>query len=103
MVSINKYVTKMYAIKIIRVFCPMAGLSLKTQESRLQFCPKAVLPLQTGRSRAISTSKIKKITAIKKNRNEEPRFAVLLGINRCGSFPLLSTPYSLSLSLSLSL
>ena len=32
---------------IIRVFCPRAGLSEQTQESRLQFCPKADLPPQT--------------------------------------------------------
>ena len=28
------------------VFCPRAGLSLKTQEPRLQFCPKTGLPQQ---------------------------------------------------------
>ena len=34
-------------IIIIRVFCPRAGLSLQTQEPRLQYCPKAGLPPQT--------------------------------------------------------
>ena len=34
-------------IIIIRVFCPMADISLQTQEPRSQFCPKARLPLQT--------------------------------------------------------
>ena len=33
--------------------------------------------------------------------NSGTKVAVLLGMNRCGSFPLLSAPYSLSLSLSL--
>ena len=32
---------------IIRVFYPMAGLSLQTLASRLHFCQKAGLPLQT--------------------------------------------------------
>ena len=36
-----------YYIIIIRVFCPRVGLSLQTQEPRLQFCPKAGLPSQT--------------------------------------------------------
>ena len=55
------------------MFCPRTGPSLQTQAPRLQFCPKSGLPLQTP----------------------EPRFAVLLGLNRCGSFPLLSAPHSL--------
>ena len=48
------------------MFCSRAGLSLQTQEPRLQFCPKAGLPLQ----------------------NSGNKVAVLLGINRCSSFPL---------------
>ena len=36
---------------IIRMFCPMAGLSLKTQASRLPFCPMAGLPPQTQEPR----------------------------------------------------
>ena len=60
-------------IIIIRESCPRPGISLQMQEPRLQFCPKRGLPQQT----------------------QEPRVAVLLGINRCGSFPLFSTPHSL--------
>ena len=52
---------------------PKGNLSLPTHKPRLQFSPKAGLPLQT----------------------QKPRFAVLLGINRCGTFPLLSAPHSL--------
>ena len=52
------------------VFCPRAGLSLQTQAPRLQFCPKAGLPSQT----------------------QEPRLQFCQGLNRCGSFPLLSAP-----------
>ena len=55
------------------VFCPRAGPSLQTQAPRLQLCPKAGIPLQT----------------------QEPRLQVLLGMNRCGSFPFLSAPHSL--------
>ena len=58
---------------IIIVFCPRAGLSLLTQVLRLQFCPKA------GLSTANSGTKV----------------AILLGMNRCGSFLLLSAPHSL--------
>ena len=54
---------------IITVFCPRARLSLQTQEPRLKFCPKAGLPSQT-------------------------KVAVLLGMNRCSSFPLLSARHS---------
>ena len=46
-----------------------AGLSLQTQEPRLHFFPKADLPLQT-------------------------KVAVLLGINRCRNYPLLSATIS---------
>ena len=38
-------------IIVIRVFCPRSGLSLQTQESRLQFCPKAGRPRQTQKPR----------------------------------------------------
>ena len=55
------------------VFCPRSGPSLQTQTPRLQFCPKAGLPLQT----------------------REPRLQFYQGLNRCGSFPLLSTPHFL--------
>ena len=58
---------------IIRVFCSRAGPSLQAQEPRLQFCPKAGLPSQT----------------------QEPRLQFYQGLNRCGSFPLLSAPNSL--------
>ena len=43
----NKKVCNDINIIIIRMFCPKAGLSLQTQEPRLQFCPKAGLPPQT--------------------------------------------------------
>ena len=56
---------------IIIVFCPRAGLSLQTQAPRLQLCPKAGLPSQT----------------------QEKKVAVLLGMNRFGSFPF-SAPHS---------
>ena len=57
----------------IRVFCQRAGPPLQTQAPRLQFCPKAGLPPQTRGT----------------------RIAVLLRMNRCGGFLLLSTPHSL--------
>ena len=57
-------------IIIIRVFCPRTGPSLQTQARRLQFCWKAGLSPQT-------------------------QAAVLLGMDSCGSFPLLSAPHSL--------
>ena len=56
---------------IIRVFYPGACPSLQIQAPRPQFCPKADLPLQV---------------------------AVSLWMNRCGSFPLLYAPHSLSLT-----
>ena len=59
---------------IIRVFCPKAGPSLQAEKSRLQFC-----------RRQVSTA------------NSGTKAAVLLGIYRCSSFPLLSAPHSLSL------
>ena len=59
-------------IIIIIVFCPRAGLSLKLRHKT------AVLP--KGRS----------YTA-----NSGNKIEVLLGMNRCGSFPLLSAPHSL--------
>ena len=55
---------------IFRVFCSRAGLSLQTQTPRLQSCPKAGLPPQTSGTKVV----------------------VLLGMNRCGSFPFLSYP-----------
>ena len=48
------------------MFCPRAGLSLQTQPPKLQF----------------STA------------NSGTKVAVLLGMNRCGRFPLLSAPNS---------
>ena len=57
------------------MLCPRAGVSLQTLEPRVQFCPK-------GRS---STA------------NSGTKVTVLRGINKCGSFPLLSAPHSLSL------
>ena len=60
-------------IIIIRVFFPRKGPWLQTQEPRSKFCSKAGLPLQT----------------------REPRLKFYQGLNRCGSFPLLSTPHSL--------
>ena len=59
-------------IIIIRVFCPRAGPLLQVQKPRLQFC----------RSRS-STA------------NSGTKAAVLPGMNRCGSFPLLIVPHSL--------
>ena len=70
-------------IIIIRVFCPMAGLSLQTQEPRLQFCPKTTLHAVLSKGRSSTANLV-------------TRVAVLLGINRCGSFQLLSSPHSLS-------
>ena len=58
---------------IIKVLCPRAGHSLQTQ------APKAAV-LSKGRS---STA------------NSGTKVAVLLGINRYGSSPLLSAPHSL--------
>ena len=51
---------------IIRVFWPRAGPSLQTQTPRLQFYP-----------------------------NSRTKLALLLGMNRCGSFPLFSAPHIL--------
>ena len=53
-------------IIIIRMFCPIAGLSLEMKEPMFQFCPKVDLPLQT----------------------QDPRWSFT-------SFPLLSAPHSL--------
>ena len=50
------------------VFCPRAGSSLQAA-----VLPKAYLPLQT----------------------QEPMLQFYQGLNRCGSFPLLSAPHSL--------
>ena len=61
-------------IIIIRVFCPRAGPSLQAQEPRLQFCPEEDLPPQT----------------------QEPRLQFYKGLNRCGSFPLLSAVINMS-------
>ena len=69
-------------IIIIRVFCPMAGLSLQTQEPRLQFCPKTTLHAVLSEGRPSTT-------------NSGTNDAVLLGINRCGSLPLLYALHSL--------
>ena len=55
------------------VFCPRAGPSLETQAPRLQFCPKAGLPIA----------------------NLGTYVVVLLEMNRCGSFSLLSAAHSL--------
>ena len=60
-------------IIIIRAFCPRAGPSLQTQEPRPQLCSKAGLPPQT----------------------QEPTLQILLGMERCGNFPLLSAPHYL--------
>ena len=49
------------------MFCPKAGPSLQAEKPRLQFCPKA------GPFHLNSGTKV----------------AVLLGMNRCGSIPLL--------------
>ena len=58
-------------IIIIGVFCPREGLSLHAQQPRLQFC----------RRQAFQT--------------QEPRLQFYQGLNRCGSFPLLSAAHSL--------
>ena len=54
------------------VFCPRAGPSLQTQAPRLQILSK-------GRSSIA---------------NSGTKVAVLLGMNRCSSFPLFSAPHS---------
>ena len=63
---------EIYILKfiIIKVFCPRAGHSLQTQ----------ALVLPKGRSFSA---------------NSEIKVTVLLRMNRCGSFPLLSAPHSL--------
>ena len=58
---------------IIRVFCPRAGPSLQAQEPRLQFCHRQVFHCKV----------------------QEPRLLFYQGLNRCGSFPLLSASHSL--------
>ena len=68
-------------------FCTKAVLPLQTQEPR--FCPKAGLPLQTQEPRLQFCSR-QSSTA-----NSGIKAAVLAGMNRCGSFPLLSAPHSL--------
>ena len=55
------------------VFCPRACPSLQAQEPRLQFCSKTGLPPQT----------------------QETRLQFYQGLNRCGSFSLLSAHQSL--------
>ena len=55
------------------MFCPRAGPSLQTQDTKAAIMPK-------GRSSIA---------------NSGTYVAVLLGMNRCGSFPLLSAPHSL--------
>ena len=60
-------------IIIIRVFCQRAGISLQTQAPTLQVLTK-------GRCSAA---------------NSGTKVAVVLGMNRYGSFPLLSAPHSL--------
>ena len=61
-----------FAISSSSVFCPSTGPLLQTQAPRLQFCQ--------GRSSIA---------------NSGTYIAFLLGINRSGSFPLLSAPHSL--------
>ena len=57
---------------VMKVFCPTAGPSLQAQEPRLHFCRRQVYPANSG-----------------------TKDAVLLVINMCGSFPLLSAHHSL--------
>ena len=64
--------TYIYIYIIIRVFCPRACPSLQAKEPRLQFCRRQVFH--------------------HKLRNQA---AVLPGMNRCSSFPLLFAPHSL--------
>ena len=52
------------------MFCPRASLSLQTQAPTMQFCPKPSLQPNSG-----------------------TKVSVLLGMNWCGSFPLLSITY----------
>ena len=59
-------------IIIIRVFWPRAGPSLQVQKPRLQFCRRLVFHRKLRR----------------------PRMQFYQGLNKCGSFPLLSTPHS---------
>ena len=61
-----------YTLYIISVL-PKGRSFIANSALRLQLCPKAGLPFQT----------------------QEPRLYVLLGMNRCGSFPLLSAPHFL--------
>ena len=84
-----------YIFIIIRLFCPRTAPSLQTQEPRLQLCSKAGIPPQTQEPRLI---------VILISNNITNRFllegqlievaAVLLGMDRCGSFPLLSAHHS---------
>ena len=55
------------------VFCPRAGPSLQAQEPSLQICRRQVFHLKP----------------------HEPRLQFYQGLNRCGSFPLLSAPHSI--------
>ena len=64
--------TYIHTTYIIIVFCSRVGFSLQTQGPRLQLCQSQVFRC--------------------KLRNQ---IASLLGINRCGSFPLLFAPHSL--------
>ena len=86
------------------VFFPRAGPSLQTQAPRLQFCSKADLPLQTLIIRncsgfywwwIISSSSCVLPKGRSSTANSGTKVAVLLGMNRCGSFLLLSAPRSL--------
>ena len=65
-------------------------------------CMRSLAPASAGRS-VFSHH----LSVLPKGRsstaNSGTKVAVLLGMNRCGSFSLLSAPHSLSLSLSLSL
>ena len=66
--GLKKLLARLVRLIIIRVFCPRAGPPLQTQEPTLQFC---------------------------RRQTQEPRLQFYQGLNRCGSFPLLSTPHTL--------
>ena len=84
----NKHI--IIIIIIIKVFCPRSGPSLQTQEPRLQFYLRQVFH-HNLRKQGCSSAEGRS-----SNTNSKTKAAILPGMNRCGSFPLLSAPHSLS-------
>ena len=87
--NITVFTITIIIIIIIRVFCLRAGPLLQAQEPRLQFCRWQVFHRKL-RNQGCSSAEDRSSTA-----KLVTKAAVLLGMNRCGSFPLLSAPHSL--------